>query len=142
LTLTLSLAAAGCAAPVDEDGPAEATATLDDKADRIDAALSTTAGQLKVTIDPTLTITPVGQGYRYTVSGSTNRDLDSIMSFVPDDVFGEALLTGKRTFTVSLNDDSEINSVLSGIRLLVSFGVHGSQTSYSAGLLITPRFAP
>jgi len=140
--LSLSLAAAGCAAPVDEDGPAEATATLDDKADRIDAALSTTAGQLKVTIDPTLTITPVGQGYRYTVSGSTNRDLDSIMSFVPDDVFGEALLTGKRTFTVSLNDDSEINSVLSGIRLLVSFGVHGSQTSYTAGLLFTPRFAP
>ncbi|MDB4965638.1 MAG: hypothetical protein JWN44_1327 [Myxococcales bacterium] len=145
LFLSLSLSSLiGCSATVDADGPAEATALLDDgaKADALGANLSTQAGQLKVTVDPALTVTPIGQGFRYTVSGSTNRDLDGIQSFVPDDAFGEALLTGKRTFTVSLNDDHEINSVLSGMRLLVSFTVHGSTTSYTAGLLFAPRFAP
>jgi hypothetical protein len=129
--LLLSLAAAGCA------GSADDGATTDEAA----AELSSKTGALQVTIKPTLTVTPVGEGFRYTLSGTTNRDLDSIQSFVPDDVFGEALLTGKRSFTVSLNDDNELNSVLSGLRLLVSFGVHGSTISYTAGLLFTPRFA-
>jgi hypothetical protein len=143
LVSTLCLSLTGCGAAFDgaSDGPAEATATLDDKADRADAALSTKAGQLQVTINPTLTVTPVGEGFRYTATGSTNRDLDSVFAFVPDDAFGEAQLTGKRTFTVSLNDDHEINSVLAGLRLLVSFKVHGSTTSYTAGLLFAPRFA-
>jgi hypothetical protein len=145
LSLSLSLTLlAGCGATLDDgaDGPAEATATLDDKADRADAALSTKAGQLQVTINPTLTVTPVGEGFRYTATGSTNRDLDSVFAFVPDDAFGEAQLTGMRTFTVSLLDDHEINSVLAGLRLLVSFKVHGSTTSYTAGLLFAPRFQP
>jgi hypothetical protein len=128
--LCLSLAAAGCAGSADDGAATE-----------VDAELSSKSGALQVTVNPTLTVTPVGEGFRYTVSGTSNRDLDSIQSFVPDDVFGEALLTGKRSFTVSLNDDNELNSVLSGLRLLVSFGVHGSKTSYTAGLLFTPRFA-
>ena len=128
--LILSLAPAGCAGAVDD------TATLES-----DAELSSKSGALSVNINPTLTVTPVGEGFRFTLSGTTNKDLESIQSFVPDDVFGEALLTGKRSFTVSLNDDYETNSVLAGERLLVSFGVKGSTVPYVGGILFAPRFA-
>src|SRR4051812_46861293 len=130
LLLTI-VSTAGCAGLADDGAAAGETAD----------ELSSKSGALSVTINPLITVTPVGEGFRYTLSGTTNRDLDGVMSFVPDDVFGEALLTGKRSFTVSLNDDNELNSVLSGLRLLVSFTVHGSTTSYTAGLLFAPRFA-
>jgi len=43
-----------------------------------------------------------------------------VFSFVPDDAFGEAHLLGKRRFEVVLRDGHEINSVLSGMPLLLA----------------------
>ena len=53
------------------------------------------------------------------VKGSANRDLADAFSFVPDDAFGRARVTGRRSFEVALAIGHELNTVLSGLPLFV-----------------------
>ncbi len=109
-----------------------------------DLALSTElrarAGALTVWFQPVLTSRLIDNRVRWVASGRASRDLAGVFSFVPDDAYAQATLTGPRTFELILDDASELNTVLSGTRLLVRFDVVGSTEAVYAGVQFAPRF--
>ena len=128
-------------------GPQEASVTdLDgvELSEADDLALSTElrarAGTLTVWFKPVLTSRLVDNRVRWVATGRASRDLTAVFSFVPDDAYAQATLTGARTFEVVLDDGSELNTVLSGTRLLVRFDVAGSTEAVYAGVHFAPRF--
>lgn len=98
------------------------------------------AGGLTVTFKPVLVSRIENNEKKWVMQGTASRDLSEAFSFVPDDAFGEARLTGARTFEVLLTDGHELNSILSGLRLLVKLTPRGSTTSVTAGIDLQPRF--
>ncbi|MFY2560204.1 hypothetical protein ACN469_21520 [Corallococcus terminator] len=75
------------------------------------------------------------------IRGTTNRYLRDVFSFVPDDAFGTASVISERRFEVVLEEGHELNTMLSGLPLLVSIDTFtGSPTRYYAQLILTPRF--
>lgn len=74
------------------------------------------------------------------IAGTSSRNLKDIRSFVPDDAFGSATLTGPRTFEVALRGGHEINSVLSGLPLgLAIVTQNGSPSKYEAAVTFGAR---
>lgn len=99
-----------------------------------------TGGGLTVTFKPVLVSRVENNQKKWVMEGTASRDLSEAFSFVPDDAFGEARLTGARTFEVALADGSELNSILSGLKLLVKLTPAGSTKSVTAGVDLQPRF--
>lgn len=97
-------------------------------------------GGLTVTFKPVMVARLENNRKTWVMSGTASRDLSEVYSFVPDDSFGEARLTGARTFEVLLTDGSELNSILSGLKLLVSLTPQGSTRSVTAGIDLQARF--
>ncbi|MCU0702269.1 MAG: hypothetical protein MUC96_37710 [Myxococcaceae bacterium] len=95
---------------------------------------------LTVSVKPVVTVRVTGSQRKWIVAGETNRDLDGAMSFVPDDAFGEATVTGPRTFEVAIAEGYELNSLLSGLRLLVNLTPRGATRPITAGIDLAPRF--
>ena len=93
-------------------------------------------GGLSVTIAPTLE----SRAGRWVLKGVASKDLSAAFSFVPDDGFGQATLTGPRSFEVSLDSMSELNTVLSGLRLLVNLTPAGATKAITVGIDLAPRF--
>lgn len=73
-------------------------------------------------------------------TGRTSRDLRGVLSWVPDDAFGTATQTGPRTFEVQLRGGHEINSVLSGMPLLIGLDL-ANGTHLDGRLLIGASWA-
>jgi len=72
---------------------------------------------------------------------TANRYLESVLSFVPDDAFGEAHIISERRLEIVLHEGHELNTVLSGLPLFIA--VHtftGSPNSYTAKIVVAPRF--
>lgn len=120
-----------------DDSELDAEATVDAELTR---DLKASAGGLTVSIRPVLEARLVGNETRWFLRGSANQDLSAVFSFVPDDGFGEATLTGARTFEVSVDSMSELNTVLSGLRLLVNVTPVGATRALTVGLDVAPRF--
>ncbi len=97
-------------------------------------------GGLTVTFKPVLLARVENNEKKWVMQGTASRDLADAFSFVPDDAFGEARLTGARTFEVLLTDGHELNSILSGLKLLVKLTPQGSTRSITAGVDLQPRF--
>lgn len=97
-------------------------------------------GGLSVTFKPVMLARLENNEKKWVMSGTASRDLSAVFSFVPDDAFGEARLTGARTFEVLLADGSELNSILSGLKLLVNLTPQGSTRAITAGVDLQPRF--
>ncbi|MDP1918576.1 MAG: hypothetical protein Q8L14_20170 [Myxococcales bacterium] len=97
-------------------------------------------GGLTVTFKPVLVSRIENNEKKWIMQGTASRDLSEAFSFVPDDAFGEARLTGARTFEVALTDGHELNSILSGLKLLVKLTPQGSTRSITAGVDLQPRF--
>ena len=95
-----------------------------------------TGGGLSVALKPTLAL----RAGRWVLQGTASQDLTAVSSFVPDDAFGEATLTGARTFEVSFDSMSELNTVLSGLRLLVDLTPAGATKAITLGVDLAPRF--
>ncbi|MCP3139318.1 hypothetical protein [Pyxidicoccus xibeiensis] len=75
------------------------------------------------------------------IRGTTNRYLQDVFSFVPDDAFGTANIISERRFEVVLEEGHELNTVLSGLPLFISIDTFtGYPTRYYARLVVAPRF--
>ncbi len=113
-------------------------AAVDDQA--LTAELKATAGNLTVWFNPVLQSRLVNNEVRWVASGRANRNLSGVFSFVPDDAYGSATLTGPRTFEVSFASGSELNTILSDLRILVALTPVGSTQAVTAGVRFAPRF--
>ncbi len=75
------------------------------------------------------------------IRATANRYLSNVLSFVPDDAFGDANIISERRFEIVLHEGHELNTVLSGLPLFVQVTTFtGTPRSYTARIVIAPRF--
>jgi hypothetical protein len=138
LACLLAFGATACNAPQTAE-PAEETGTLTAAAtaDRLYAAV----GNNELSVE-TLGTFETRNGERVLVlHGTANRYLESVFSFVPDDIFGETSVISERRFEVVLHEGHELNTVLSGLPLFISINTFtGSPVRYFARIVVAPRF--
>lgn len=103
----LSTLACGGAPPVEGDA-------VDTAAD-----LRSRAGNTSVWMDSAGTAAREGDTWVVRLRGRTSRNLSGALSFVPDDAFAEARVVGPRSFELVVRAGHELNSLLSGLPLLV-----------------------
>ncbi len=139
-------AAAGCvdgpALDAEVDGPEAAVASIDGKADgAAPSELRVRTGQLTVWLDVRARADVHGAyGPRVVIAGRASRDLESAMSWVPDDAFGEVTIKSKRTFEIVLDEGHEINTVLSGSPLYLTLrSKTGTPRDYYLRIVLEPR---
>ncbi len=146
----LAAALAACAAPRDDsledNGPGDPASTEsalnDGHADTAVGERSVRAGQLTLTVTSLATLTEDAGQQALIVKATTSRAIDHVLSFVPDDAYGEARLTGARTFEVVLGGGHEINTMLSGLPLFVSIHTTtGTIRDYQARIDFGAQFA-
>ncbi len=134
----------GCASPAEEEdtaaaGPETAAAGEDNKSDS--SELRVRAGKMTVWIDRHVAVRLVDGEPQAIVKGRASRTLSAAFAFVPDDAFGEASVTGARSFEVRLRSGHEINSIFSGLPLLVSLDAPSDEaTNYTLQLDLRPAF--
>jgi hypothetical protein len=103
--------------------------------------LRASVGPLTVWVKTVLQPRLVNNEVRWVVQGRANQNLGGVFSFVPDDAYGQAVMTGPRTFEVSFDSMSELNTILSGLPVLVSVTPQGSTSSVAtARVSFAPRF--
>lgn len=135
--LSLLLVGASACAPGQGDVIVESS-TSDVEA----SGLSAQAGSLRVTLQNVARFEQRNGERVLVVTGSANRNLEGVFSFVPDDAFGEASLVTKRKFELVLRDGHEINSLLSGMPILLRVtAATGSTPFVFARIALAPRFA-
>ncbi len=122
----------GVSESVIDDGELQGEGTTDAELTR---EVRATGGGLSVALQPTLE----SRAGRWVLRGTASQDLSAVFSFVPDDAFGQATLTGARTFEVSFDSMSELNTVLSGLRLLVNLTPVGARKAITLGIDLAPR---
>jgi hypothetical protein len=72
---------------------------------------------------------------------TANRYLESVYSFVPDDIFGDTHIISERRLEVVLHEGYELNTVLSGLPLFVAVNTFtGTPNHYTARIVVAPRF--
>ncbi|NOK34048.1 hypothetical protein HMI49_12675 [Corallococcus exercitus] len=75
------------------------------------------------------------------IRATANRYLADVLSFVPDDAFGDAHVISERRFEIVLHEGHELNTVLSGLPLFVKVTTNtGTPRSYTARIVVAPRF--
>ncbi len=129
LALVVCSTSADEAADTEAAGPPTAAAAHDNSDS---CELRGPAGNMTVWVDRAVQIRLVSGEPHAIVKGRASRNLDSAFSFVPDDAFGEAALVGARRFEVTLRAGHEINSIASGLPLLVTLSAPSNpQTQYT-----------
>ncbi|MGC4119674.1 MAG: hypothetical protein QM765_34905 [Myxococcales bacterium] len=100
------------------------------------------AGTYTVTMDDWGTILTATSPAQVMLTGTSSRNLTWAFSFVPDDAFGVAAYSGK-SFSVTLQDGHEINSILSGLPQLVRLDTTSSYgaATFTARIVAAPAFA-
>ncbi len=142
LALTCFTALAACDnAPLD-DAPSESmeevgVSTAAETATRLYA----TVGNNELSFE-TLGTFEQRDGVRALILHATaNRYLSDVLSFVPDDAFGDANVISERRFEIVLHEGHELNTVLSGLPLFVRVTTNtGTPRSYTARIVVAPRF--
>ncbi|APR78182.1 Hypothetical protein A7982_03529 [Minicystis rosea] len=72
---------------------------------------------------------------------TANRYLESVYSFIPDDLFGEAHIISERRLEVVIHEGYELNTLLSGMPLFVAVNTFtGTPNHYTARVDIAARF--
>lgn len=100
------------------------------------------AGGMTVWIDRLAKTDAAGADVVTTMRLRASRSLESAMSWVPDDGFGNARLVSPRVVEVDLRGGHEINSILSGLPLFVHLRTKsGAVREYDVRLDLAPRFA-
>lgn len=77
----------------------------------------------------------------FILRGRTSANLSAVASYVPDDAFGRASLTGPRSFEITLRDGHELNTIASGLPLFLSLSLHSGKT-YGGKLGLVARLTP
>lgn len=125
-------------APEVEDPVLEA-ADLDES--ELASTISETLGPLKLTVQSRARFEERDGRSVLVISGSANRNLENVFSFVPDDGFGQASLVTQRKFELVLAEDYEINTILSGLPILMSVQTAtGTPNSFVSQIQIAPSF--
>ncbi len=137
---------AGCAVASPEGDTASETEDAliigqDTALAKVDSATaSVRVAGLALTVEDRVGVVSGPGGVTATVKLRASRDLGSVMSFVPDDAFGVARLTGPRTIEVDLVGH-ELNSILSGLPLFLGITTRsGAVTRYEGRLDLAARF--
>lgn len=147
--LAIGVGLSACAAPASPDeedvesldtaatsGPATALVATSGSETRVRAA------GMSLWVETVSVPRRVGADVWITVRLRTSRSLESAMSFVPDDGFGDARLVSPRVVEIDLRGGHEINSILSGLPLFVHLRAKsGAVRDYEARLDLAPRFA-
>ncbi len=129
----------GCAPAATEGGAEE---DVEARVEAESSMLLAAAGGVTVRVDPVARFADRDGVRMVVLRASASRDLTGVFSFVPDDAFGQATLLTKRTFEVQLRTDHELNSILSGLPLLVRLDVkNGSTPTVFAQVSLAPAFA-
>ena len=141
--LASAVLATACTDVEDEDtdpaGPTTATADADDKADSTE--LRVRAGAMTVWIDRTIEVHASGDTLYAVIKGRASRNLTGAFSFVPDDAFGDAVVTGPRSFEIELPGGHILNSLMSGLPLFVDLDVAtGAEPDYAVKIDLTAGF--
>lgn len=122
----LPLLAFACASVVEEDegefGPASAESVDDGKADGANE-LRVRASGMTMWIDKAIDVRDDGGELVATIKGRTSRTITGAFPWVPDDAFGTGRVVGPRSFEIELRGGHEINTIASGMPLLVSLEI-------------------
>ncbi len=145
LALGVGLLLSGCGAdpaPPSGDGEAPGPDTAeqvdDGKADSVELRVRTGVTTLWVRKLATVDVGPTGP--RVTIHARTSRNLASAFSWVPDDAFGTTSVVSARKLEVVLDEGHEINTLLSGLPILVNIDTTtGSPSHYTARFQLVPR---
>jgi hypothetical protein len=106
------------------------------------ASVAVHARTLKLTFEPTATPIEHNGARAWRLRGKSSRNLTDVFSFVFDDPFGQATLTGKRAFEIVLSDGHELNSILSGAPLFFRVITQtGATKQYTARVDLAPALA-
>lgn len=150
LVAFLALALGGASVACGTSAPAEHGETDDElrvgpPSARADAdaegRASVRAGVLTLSFEGPLAKEVVDGEPALTLRGKASRNLSSLLSFVPDDAFGKATLTGRRTFEIRLQGGHEINTILSGMPLRLAVQTtSGAAKVYEAALYLGGHF--
>ena len=98
-------------------------------------------GDLELAFDTLGTFEDRDGGRALILHATANRYLESVFTFVPDDLFGEAHIISERRLEVVLHEGHELNTVLSGLPLFVAVNTFtGSPNRYTAKIVVAPRF--
>ncbi len=138
--LALGTGTAGCGdvSDVESDDSALAVDTATAAADG-SGRVSVKAGALTLTFNEGR-LTKRGKDRVLIIPGNANRDIEDIHSSVPDDMFGQIEMRGPRSFDLVLTGDHEINTVLSGLQLLLQITTKtGTPVGYQARVTIGAR---
>jgi hypothetical protein len=144
------LAAMACAAPMfgcaNDSAPVDGPTTVevgedDGKRDTADGERKATVAGFTLTMNAVARVTSGGQQI-VTLKGTASRTLTNAFSYIPDDGFGTTRLTGARTFEIDLDEPFEINTLLSGLPILVALDTaSGTPRHFDARITLAPRFA-
>jgi hypothetical protein len=145
LIMTAVLAACAVDDTADDDnlpdGPATAE-SAEGKADTAEGERKVRAGQLTLTLNSTTSLVDENGERVLIVRASTSRRVEYVFSYVPDDAFGEARLIDPTHFELVLRAGHELNSILSGLPLLVQIRTEtGTIRDYNARISLAPRLA-
>lgn len=100
--------------------------------------LEASVSGLGLRVSPVVQIEDRDGSVRWRVEGRATVALGSIASWVPDDAYGEAQLTGPRSFAITFRQPSEQNTIASGLPLFVTVSpVNGARAE--AAIWFRPR---
>ena len=132
----VALAAPACAGP---DQVAEEIGTVDSAATA--TRIYASEGDLDLSFETLGTFEDRDGSRALILRATANRYLESVYSFIPDDLFGEAHIISERRLEVVLHEGYELNTVLSGMPLFVAVNTFtGNPNHYTAKVEVAPRF--
>ncbi len=127
-----------CAPSAPDQASEDATSAEDELASSVSAQL----GPLKLTVQSEAGFEERGGKRVLVIRGSANRNLTQVFSFVPDDAFAQASLLTQRKFEIVFTEGYEINTLLSGLPILLSVQTAtGTPQSFVARIRIATELA-
>lgn len=94
-----------------------------------------------VWLDPTVVRETRRGKEAWVLRGRTSKNLTDVHTWIFDDAFGTAKVLSPRTFEVVVSGGQEINSMLSGLRLFLSFDATGEKESITAAVTLAATFS-
>jgi hypothetical protein len=131
-SLLLCVAAFACTAPAGDELD-EVTVDPDSKADAA-SEIRTRIDGLTVWIDAAM----VADAGGWVIEGRASRNLDGVSSWVPDDAFATATVTGARTFEVRFEPGHELDTLLSGLPIFIDLDPT-TGAGATAAVWVSPR---
>lgn len=115
-------------------------APIDPELDSVNSELRSRIGNTTVWMEGAGRVTVEDGAPVIHLRGRASRNLTNVFSFIPDDAFAEAALRGPRSFELRIHAGHELNTLLSGLPLLVRLDL-AAGGSITAQVTVGLRFA-